>query len=89
MNCLCAGSLDDVQQVVRAVDFQVLSLIARELSVRYRAGRRRARYRPSFRADASFRTFRCAQPFVQLRPAPASRRVAHRDGHRLLFGIVV
>ena len=63
--------------------------IARELSVRYRAGRRRARYRPSFRADASFRTFRCAQPFVQLRPAPASRRVAHRDGHRLLFGIVV
>ena len=25
------------------------------------------------------------QPFVQLRPAPASRGVAHRDGHRLLL----
>ena len=62
----------------------LIALMHDQVPLRHGAGQRRSRYRHRFRADTAWRTLlRACQPFVQLRPAPASRGVAHRDGGRL------
>ena len=60
--------------------------MSRQLSARHRAGQRRSLRRPGTGEEAGFHTARgTGQPLVQLRPAPASRGFAHRDGDRLLL----
>ena len=59
---------------------------ATQLSVRHRASQRRSLRRSrAFGVSVSPTVLGAGQPFVQLRPAPTSRGVAHRDGHRLLL----
>ena len=52
------------------------------------AGQQPLPKRPGIVGDSDLRTVpRAGQPFIQLRPAPASGGVAHRDGHLLLLAL--